>query len=79
MFSRGGLNSVAGLIKRGRAFYNSLLFCVVLSVLGAVVGMVLMLTMCWSGVYESASSGNAMSFMILWLVPVFVISFRLKR
>lgn len=79
MFSRGGLNAVAGLIKRGRTFYNSLLLCVVLSVLGAAVGMMLMLAMCWTGVYESASCGNAISFMFLWLIPVFIISLGLRR
>ena len=79
MFARGGLNSVAGLIKRGRLFYNSLFLCVVLSILGAAVGMMLMLTMCWLGVYESASPANAMTFMLLWVVPVFMISWGLRR
>lgn len=78
VFPRGGLNAVAGLIKRGRKLYRSLIICDFLSVLGSFVGMVLMLTMCWQGVWESASCANAMSFMLLWLVPVFVISYGLK-
>ena len=79
MFGRGGLNSVAGLVKRGKSLYNGLLLCAVLSVLGAFMGMILMLAMCWSGVYDSASVSNAITFMILWLVPVFVISLGLRR
>ncbi len=79
MFSRGGLNSVAGLVKRGKTLYTGLLLCAVLSVLGAFMGMILMLAMCWSGVYDSASCSNAISFMILWLVPVFIISLGLRR
>ena len=78
VFPRGGLNAVAGLIKRGRKLYRSLIICDFLSVLGSFVGMVLMLAMCWHGVWESASCANAMSFMLLWLVPVFVISYGLK-
>ena len=79
MFARGGLNSVAGLVKRAKTLYNGLLLCSVLSVLGAFMGMILMLAMCWSGVYDSASVGNAISFMILWLVPVFIIALGLRR
>jgi len=79
MFARGGLNSVAGLVKRGKSLYNGLLLCAVLSVLGAFMGMLLMLAMCWSGVYSSASCGNAISFMLLWLVPVLVVSLGLRR
>lgn len=79
MFARGGLNSVAGLVKRGKSLYNGLLLCAVLSVLGAFMGMLIMLAMCWGGVYDSASCGNAISFMILWLAPVLVISLGLRR
>lgn len=79
MFARGGLNSVAGLVKRGKTLYNGLLLCAVLSILGAFMGMLIMLAMCWTGAYDSASVGNAMSFMILWLVPVLVISLGLRR
>ena len=79
MFSRGGLNAVAGVVKRGRALYAGLLLCAVVSVLGSFAGMLLMLSMCWGGVYASASCGNAITFMLLWLVPVFVISLGLRR
>lgn len=79
MFSRGGLNSVAGLVKRGKSLYNGLLLCAVLSILGAFLGMLFMLAMCWSGSFSSASVGNAITFMLLWLVPVLVISYGLRR
>lgn len=79
VFARGGLNAVAGLIRRGRALYLGLLLCAVLSVLGAFAGMLLMLFMCWGGHYASASAANAISFMLLWLVPVLVISWGLRR
>lgn len=79
MFSRGGLNSVAGLVKRGKSLYNGLLLCAVLSILGAFLGMLFMLAMCWSGSFSSASCANAITFMLLWLVPVIVISYGLRR
>ncbi len=79
MFTRGGLNAVGGLVKRGKVLYNGLLLCVVLSVFGAFVGMLLMLALCWSGAYASASCGNAVTFMLLWLVPVLVTALGLRR
>jgi len=78
VFPRSGLNAVAGLIRRGRKLYRSLILCDLLSVLGSFVGMILMLAMCWQGVWSSASCANAISFMLLWLVPVFVVSYGLK-
>lgn len=79
MFSRGGLNSVAGLTKRGRRLYISIRFIAGLSILGSVIGMVMMLAMCWGGSYSSASCANIMTYMLLWLVPVFVVSYGLRR
>ncbi len=79
MFSRGGLNSVAGLMHRGRRLYIGVNICAALSVLGTVLGMVLMLALCWTGAYDSASCGNIMIFMLLWLVPELVISLWLRN
>ncbi|MEG2104423.1 MAG: hypothetical protein RRY04_04425, partial [Oscillospiraceae bacterium] len=78
MFSRGGLNSVAGLAKRGKKLYFGLQLCTALSVLGVVLGMIIMLATLWTGSYAAASCGNMLTFMILWLVPVLVISFGLR-
>ncbi len=79
MFSRGGLNAVAGLVTRSRKLYNGLRISAVLSVLGSLVGLVLMLSLLWSGSYDSAGVSNLMTFMLLWLAPVFVFSLGLRR
>ncbi len=79
MFARGGLNSVAGLMLRGRRLYLGSVLCAALSVLGTLVGMVLMLSLCWAGAFDSAGVANVMTFMLLWLSPVFVISLWLKN
>ncbi|MEG1731215.1 MAG: hypothetical protein RSB53_07245 [Oscillospiraceae bacterium] len=79
MFSRGGLNVVAGLAKRGRKLYNGLRICAALSILGAIIGLITMFLLCWSGAYASADCGNMMTFMLLWLTPVLVISLGLRR
>lgn len=79
MFSKGGLNALAGLMQRGRRLYRGVGICAALSVIGTVLGMVLMLALCWTGAYDSASCGNIMTFMLLWLVPELVISLWLRN
>ena len=78
VFPRGGLNAVAGLIRRGRKLYRSLMVCDLVSILGSFIGMVMMLAMCWQGAWNSASCANAMSFLLAWLIPVFVVSYGLR-
>lgn len=79
MFARGGLNAVAGLAERGRKLYYGSFVCAALSVLCGVVGMVLMLSLCWTGAFDSASCANVMTYMLLWLVPSIVISLGLRN
>lgn len=78
-FAKGGLSAVAGLMRRGRRLYVSSILCAALSVIGTVVGILLMLGLCWTGSFDSASCGNIMTFMLLWLVPVLVISLGMRR
>lgn len=79
MFSRGGLNAVSGLTSRGRKLYLGLRICAALAVLGSLIGVVMMFFMCWGDAYLSASVGNSMSYMLLWLAPSAIISLGLRR
>lgn len=78
-FAKGGLSAVAGLMRRGRRLYVGTLLCAALSIVGTLVGIVLMLGLCWTGSFDSASCANITTFMLLWLVPVLVISLGLRR
>ena len=75
---RGGLGAMALLISRGRMLYNGAWICVALSILGNFVGIILMIALSWIAAYDSASVGNALTFMLMWLVPVIVVSIRLR-
>ena len=78
VFARGGLSALAGLTIRGRKLYNRARINVALSLVGSVFGMLIMLMLCWSGAYDSASCANLLSFMLLWLVPSIIISLGLR-
>lgn len=79
LFARGGLNSVAGLVTRCRKLYNISRISLLLSVISSVFLPVLMLCLCWTGSYDSASCGNLITFMLLWLAPVAIMSYGLRR
>lgn len=72
----GPLVSVAGL---GRQLYSTVRICVILALLCTVIGVVLMFALCAIGAFDSATVGNLLVYMVLWLVPVILLNFSLKR
>ena len=72
----GPLVSVAGL---GRQLYSTVRICVILALLCTVIGVVLMFALCAIGAFDSATVGNLLVYMGLWLVPVILLNFSLKR
>ena len=79
VFTKENLSSIVEAFLGGRRLHFSARLCVLLSLLGSVAGMMLMFFLCWSGAFDSASVGNVMSFMLLWLTPTFIISLGLRR
>ena len=53
--------------------------CVILALLCTVIGVVLMFALCAIGAFDSATVGNLFVYMGLWLVPVILLNFSLKR
>ena len=79
LFTKENLNSIVEAFLGGRRLYFSARLCVLLSLFSSVTGMLLMFFLCWSGAFDSASVGNVMSFMLLWLTPIFIVSLGLRR
>jgi hypothetical protein len=38
-----------------------------------------MFLLCWNAAYQSASAGNVITYMILWLAPVLMMAFGLRQ
>lgn len=53
--------------------------CTLLSVIGSVMGVIIMFFLCWAGSFDAANAANAVSFMLLWFVPVLALTFGLTR
>ena len=63
----------------GRQLYATVRICVILALLCTVIGVVLMFALCAIGAFDSATVGNLLVYMGLWLVPVILLNFSLKR
>lgn len=79
VLSREGLAPFAEVSDRGRRLYRASKISVFISILGSFTGLVLMFLLSLNASFDSASAGNLISFMFLWLVPVLVVSWGLRR
>jgi len=79
VLSRLGLGPLAGAAEKGRRLCRAVKLCTALSIAGSLVGMVLLFFLCRSGSFDAASAGNALSFMFLWLAPLGIVDFGLRR
>ena len=76
---RSGIQAPEHLAARGRQRYSTVRICVILALLCTVIGVVLMFALCAISAFDSATVGNLLVYMGLWLVPVILLNFSLKR
>ena len=79
MLVRDGLTPLVEVVERGLRLYRSTRLCSWLSLLCSLLGLLLLFLLCWNGEYRSASAGNVVSYMLLWLVPLAVMLFDLRN
>lgn len=77
--ARDGLGPLVSIAGLGRQLYVTVRICVILALLCTVIGVVLMFALCAIGAFDSATVGNLLVYMGLWLVPVILLNFSLKR
>ena len=77
--ARDGLGPLVGVAGTGRQLFQAVRICVILALLCTVVGVILMFALCAIGAFDSATVGNLFVYMGLWLVPVILLNFGLKR
>ncbi len=79
VLSREGLAPVIEASETATRLCSTARLCTVLSVIGSVMGLVIMFFLCWAGSFDAASASNAVTFMLLWCVPVIALTFGLTR
>lgn len=79
VMSKDGIGPFVEIAERGRRIYAAARLGVLTSLLCSFIGLALMFLLCWLGAFDSANVANLTTFMLLWLLPVLVASFALRR
>lgn len=79
VISREGMGPLVDTADRGKRLYTAARLGTAISLAGTVIGAVIMFLLCWVGAFDSATVANALIFMLLWLIPIVVISWGLHR
>lgn len=77
--SRDGLGPFVTISSLGKRLYTAVQICVILALLCAAIGMGLMFVLCSMGAFDSATVGNLLTYLLLWLVPVILLNFGLRH
>jgi hypothetical protein len=74
IMSREGLGHFVELVRGGRQLKAMTAISVMISVFGAVLGLLIMFFICWNGAYASGSPANTLTFMFSWMIPVLLLT-----
>ena len=79
VITRGGMLPMVEAAEAGRKLYATCRTGTILSLIGTVIGMIILFLLCRAGSFDTASVGNVLSFLILWALPVVILSFGQNR
>ena len=77
--SRDGLLPVVEASVWGRRLYSVVRLSMIISFIGAFVGIVLMFFLCRTGAFDAARVSNSISYLFIWLVPILFVVFGGQR
>ncbi len=72
--TRSGMLPLVEAAETGRRVYNTCRISTILSLTGTIIGMIIMFLLCRAGSFDTATAGNVLSFMLLWTLPVVILS-----
>ncbi|MBE6955387.1 MAG: hypothetical protein E7449_05675 [Ruminococcaceae bacterium] len=79
VLSRNSFSSYSGAVLFGRSLAGVTRWATALSVISGVLGLALMLLLTRVGAANTASAANLVQYMFLWLVPVFLLGFWVRK
>ena len=74
IMSREGLGHFVELVRGGRQIKSLTTVSVAISILGSVLGLLIMFFLCWNSAFRSGSPANTLTFMLCWLLPVLLLT-----
>ena len=79
VLAREGMGPLVDAADRGRRGRAAVRAATAISAAGSIFGLIIMFLLCWTGAFDSASAGNVITFMLLWLIPLAIVVFGLER
>ncbi len=74
ILARGGMGPMVDAAEAGRKLYSICRASTVISLVGSAAGLIVMFLLCRAGSYDTATAGNVLSYMLLWSLPVAILS-----
>ena len=79
ILARGGMGPMVDAAEAGRKLYSICRTSTVISLVGTAAGLIIMFLLCRAGSYDTATAGNVLSYMLLWSLPVAILSLGQSR
>ena len=77
--SRNSFSAYSGAVLYGRNLFNVTRWATGLSIASAIIGFALMLLLTRVGAANTASAANLLQYMLLWLIPVVLLGFWVRK
>ena len=79
LMTRGDLRSLSDVGRIGRRMYQAVRLGVLFALLSGGLGLAFMFLLCRAGAWDTATAANLLTFMLLWLIPQFLVLLGLKN
>jgi hypothetical protein len=79
IITRSGMLPLVDAAESGRRLYTTCRINTILALAGTAIGMFILFLLCRAGSFDTANAGNVLSFMILWALPVLILSLGQNR
>ncbi len=74
VMARTGMGPLVDAAESGRKLYGACRIATLISLAGSAIGMVIMFLLFRAGSFDTATAGNVLSYMLLWALPVVILS-----
>lgn len=79
IIARSGMMPLVEVAETGRRLHTACRISTIITLAGSLLGMLILFLLFRTGSYETASAGNILSYMILWALPVIILSMGQSR
>lgn len=79
IFTRGGMMPLVDAAETARRLHTACRISTIVSLAGAILGMLILFLLFRAGAYDTATAGNVLAYMLLWALPVIILSIGQSR